>query len=80
MTREVLTVSTGSEVSQAARMMLDAGIKRVPVVQGRRVVGILSRHDLVKVIARRDQEIEDEIELRFRELGLEGSAAAVFAW
>jgi CBS-domain-containing membrane protein len=72
MTREVLTVSTGSEVSQAARMMLDAGIKRVPVVRGRRVVGILSRRDLVKVIARRDEDIEGEIELRFRELGLDG--------
>jgi CBS-domain-containing membrane protein len=72
MTRKVLTVSTESEVSQAARIMLDAGIKRVPVVQGRRVVGILSRRDLVKVIARRDQDIEDEIELRFRELGLDG--------
>jgi CBS-domain-containing membrane protein len=71
MTRKVLTVSTESEVSQAARIMLDAGIKRVPVVQGRRVVGILSRRDLVRVIARRDQDIEDEIDLRFRELGLD---------
>jgi CBS-domain-containing membrane protein len=71
MTREVLTVSTGSEVSQAARIMLDAGIKRVPVVQGRQVVGILSRRDLIKVIARRDADIEGEIELRLRELGLD---------
>jgi CBS-domain-containing membrane protein len=72
MTRHVLTVSTGSEVSEAARIMLDAGIKRVPVVQGHRVVGILSRRDLVKLIARRDEDIEGEIELRFRELGLGG--------
>jgi CBS domain-containing protein len=71
MTREVLTVSTGSEVSKAARIMLNAGIKRVPVVKGRRVVGILSRRDLVKVIARRDADIEGEIELRLRELGLD---------
>jgi CBS domain-containing protein len=73
MTREVLTVSAGSEVSQAARIMLDAGVKRVPVVEGRRVVGILSRRDLVKLIARRDEDIEDEIEVRLRELGLGGS-------
>jgi CBS domain-containing protein len=70
MTREVITVSSGSEVSQAARIMLDAGIKRVPVLEGRRVVGILSRRDLVKVIARSDGDIEGEIERRFRELGL----------
>jgi CBS domain-containing protein len=70
MTREVLTVSTGSEVSQAARIMLDAGVKRVPVVEGGRVVGVLSRRDLVEVIARRDEEIEDEIEVRLQYLGL----------
>jgi len=70
MTREVLTVSSGSEVSQAARIMLDAGVKRVPVLEGRRVVGILSRRDLVKVIARGDGDIEGEIERRFHELGL----------
>ena len=72
MTREVLTVSTGSEVSQAARIMLDAGVKRVPVVEGRRVVGILSRRDLIEVIARRDEEIKDEIEVRLQDLGLGG--------
>jgi len=54
MTRKVLTVSAASQVSRAARMMLDEGVKRVPVVQGRRVVGMLSRRDLAKVIARRD--------------------------
>jgi CBS domain-containing protein len=77
MTRDVLTVSTGSEVSQAARIMLDAGIKRVPVVQGRRVVGILSRRDLVKVMARGDGSIEAEIELRLGELGIAIGRGAV---
>jgi CBS domain-containing protein len=70
MTRHVLTVNSGSEVSRAAQIMLDAGIKRVPVVRGRRVVGILSRRDLVKVIARRDGDIAAEIEFRLSEVGL----------
>jgi len=70
MTRDVLTVSAGSEISQAARMMLDDGIKTIPVVQGRRVVGIVSRRDLVRIIGRRDVDIEDEIEHRMSELGL----------
>jgi len=70
MTRDVLTVSPGSEVSQAARIMLNEGIKRVPVVQGRRVVGILSRRDLVKVMARGDGEIEAEMQLKLGELGI----------
>jgi CBS-domain-containing membrane protein len=70
MTRDVLTVSAGSEISQAARMMLDNGIKSIPVVQGRRVVGIVSRRDVVRIIARRDKDVEDEVGLRLRELGL----------
>lgn len=81
MTKKVLTVLANSEVSRAARIMLDAGIKRVPVMEGRRVVGILSRRDLVKVIARRDADIEAEIKLRLGELwfGHESSAVNVAA-
>jgi CBS domain-containing protein len=70
MTRDVLVVKADSQVSQAARLMLDAGIKRVPVVRGRRLVGILSRRDLIKVIARRDEDIETEIGRQLGQLGL----------
>jgi len=70
MTRRVVTVPTTSEVSQAARVMIEADIKRVPVMQGRRLVGIVSRRDLVKVIARRDEDLEAELERRLKELGL----------
>jgi len=55
MTRRVLSIPAVSEVSQAARTMLDEGIQRLPVVSGRKVVGIVSRRDLVRVIARRDE-------------------------
>lgn len=54
MTCDVLTISASCEVTQAARSMLEAGIKRVPVLRGRRVVGILSRRDLVRVMAGSD--------------------------
>jgi len=77
MTRDVLTVSANSEVSQAARMMLDAGIKRVPVLRGGRVVGILSRRDLVRVIARGDADIELELKRRLGELGFGAKPGAV---
>jgi CBS-domain-containing membrane protein len=77
MTRDVLVVTASSEVSQAARLMLDTGVKRVPVVQGRRVVGILSRRDLVKVIARRDVDIETELVDRLGGLGLGTDRGAV---
>jgi CBS domain-containing protein len=70
MTRDVITVRTNSEVSQAARIMIEADIKRVPVMQGKKLVGILSRRDLVKVIARRDEDLESDLKRRLEEVGI----------
>ena len=77
MTRDVLVVDANSEVSQAARIMLEASIKRVPVVRGRQLIGILSRRDLVRVLARPDNGIEAEIVRRLGELGLGIAPGAV---
>jgi CBS-domain-containing membrane protein len=77
MTRSVLTLSAASEVSQAARAMLDAGIKRMPVMRGRRLVGIVSRRDLMRVIARSDESLRTEVLRRLRELGLGAGDKAV---
>src|SRR5207253_2953665 len=57
MTRKVITVPVDTEVSQAARMMIEAEVKRLPVMDGERLAGIVSRRDLVKVIARRDEDL-----------------------
>jgi CBS domain-containing protein len=70
MTRDVVVVTTQSEVAEAAKIMLSRDVKRVPVLSGRRVVGIVSRRDLVKVIARTDVRIEAEVNSRLAELGL----------
>ncbi|HEY1420026.1 MAG TPA: CBS domain-containing protein [Candidatus Dormibacteraeota bacterium] len=78
MTRNVVTVSPDAEVSQAARAMLSAGIKQLPVVRGGRVVGILSRRDLVKLIARRDSDIESELGSRLGEAGLRSGFSVNF--
>jgi len=52
-------------------------VKRVPVMSGRRVVGIVSRRDLVKVIARADEQIEGKINSLLAELGLTTAGATV---
>ena len=77
MTRDVVVVSAQSEVAEAARAMLNNDVKRVPVMSGRRVVGIVSRRDLVKVIARTDGRIEREINNRLTELGLATAGSTV---
>lgn len=77
MTRDVVVVSAKSEVAQAARTLLNSDVKRVPVMNGRRVVGIVSRRDLVKVIARADEQIEGKINSLLAELGLTTAGATV---
>lgn len=70
MTRKVITIPIESEVSEAARMMIDAEVKRLPVMDGDHVAGIVSRRDLIKVIARRDEDVEVEVRRRLIDLGL----------
>lgn len=70
MTHPVITVAAVSEVAQAARAMLSAGVKRVPVMRGRRVVGIISRRDLMRVIARDDEAVREELVRRIDGLGV----------
>lgn len=70
MTRRVIAVRPEDEVSQAARLMLEADVKRLPVMDGDRLVGIVSRRDLVRVIARRDVYLQSELARLLSEAGV----------
>jgi CBS domain-containing protein len=61
MTSPVVTVEKWLSVAAAAARMIEHGVNRLPVVQGRELVGIITRHDLVRAFARSDSEIEQEI-------------------
>lgn len=62
MTMPALTIVADRPVSEAASLMLDRGVNRLPVVdlEGR-LVGIVTRHDLVRAFVRSDEEIVREI-------------------
>lgn len=51
MTREVVTVAPDTPMAQIATLLESRGIKRVPVLEEGRLVGIVSRSDLVRAIA-----------------------------
>jgi CBS domain-containing protein len=51
MTRHPLTVSPDAEVREAAQQMLYADIHRLFVVDGERVVGVISTTDIMRAVA-----------------------------
>lgn len=51
MTRAVVSVSPALDLGTAARILYDRGLRRLPVISDGRLVGILSRGDLVKALA-----------------------------
>lgn len=62
MTAPVITVTAGTSVAQAARLMRRHGVKRLPVVDEVGVlVGIVSRGDLLKPFLRSDEAIRDAV-------------------
>jgi CBS domain-containing protein len=77
MTTGVLAVHESTDAADIARLMLDTGVKSIPVVRGQRVVGIVSRRDLIRVLAVSDERIQDEIHRLLAEAGLDGWTAAV---
>jgi len=77
MVRQVVCVGPDTTADQIADIMRRRGIKRVPVVEDGKLVGIVSRADIVQMVAlrnagsagapRTDNDIQDEVMKRLRE-------------
>ncbi len=61
MSHSVLSVSPDLEIMDAARFMHEHSVKRVLVIEEGKMVGIISRFDIVAAFTRPDDLIEDEI-------------------
>lgn len=57
-----ITIRPDRPVHEAARLMAAEGINRLPVVADGKLVGILTRADVVRAFTRTDAEIAEEIE------------------
>lgn len=51
MSTPLVTVGPECDVNSAAKIMTDNNIKRLPVVEGERLVGIITSFDIAKVMA-----------------------------
>jgi CBS domain-containing protein len=61
MTTPVRTVPVTADVADVARLLVDAHLRSVPVVDGERLAGILSRRDLLRSLVRRDEDIRADV-------------------
>jgi len=53
MTRRVFTIHPGASVEEAATMIKEKHINPIPVVKNKKLVGIISRADIVKLLAKK---------------------------
>lgn len=61
MTTDVQVLAPHSDLYDTARRMSVSGVRSLPVLQDGRVVGVVSRADLLRVLAREDDEIESDV-------------------
>ncbi len=62
MTQPAITIKPTTQVAEAASIMTEKGVNRLPVVEDDKLVGIVTRADLVRAFTRPDHEIKHEIE------------------
>ena len=58
MSSPAITIEADRPVREAAAVMIERAINRLPVVEGGRLVGIVTRADLVRAYLRSDEELE----------------------
>jgi len=62
MTSPVITVSLGESVQDCMRIMTDCRIRHLPVIDGGRIIGMISIGDLVKAVIQEQQQTIEQLE------------------
>lgn len=69
MSTPATAMSAGTDVVDLVTMMLDSRVRSMPIVDGDRLVGIVTRRDLVRALARDDRSIAADVRHRLRMYG-----------
>ncbi len=71
MTRHPVTVRGDLDLAEATELIISTAVKSVPVVEGSRLVGMISRRDVVHALARSDTDVESQLDDLYRTLGVD---------
>src|SRR5579863_5750641 len=66
MSAPVLTIEPGKSVRDCMQLMTDRRIRHLPVVEGDRVIGVLSIGDLVRAVLEEQQQTIEDLERYIR--------------
>lgn len=61
MTREVITATEGTPITELAELLVKHRIKRLPIVRDGKLVGIVSRADVIRAIAQSPDAVAEPV-------------------
>ena len=64
--KKLVTVAPGARIEVAAKTMADAGVKKLPVIEDRKLIGILTQTDIVNSSFALVTSLKEMVRARYR--------------
>ena len=62
MTKELITVTRDHKIDQCMEIMIEKRIRHLPVLENKKIVGIISIGDVLKIIIKEQKELIDHLQ------------------
>ena len=62
MTKELITVTKNYKIDQCMKIMNEKGIRHLPVLENKKIVGIISIRDVLKIMMQEQKELIDHLQ------------------
>jgi CBS domain-containing protein len=62
MTKELITVTKNYKIDQCMKIMDEKGIRHLPVLENKKIVGIISIRDVLKIMMKEQKELIDHLQ------------------
>ena len=62
MTKELITVTKNYKIDQCMKKMNEKGIRHLPVIENKKIVGIISIRDVLKIMMKEQKDLIDHLQ------------------